>query len=143
MGAITGADVTFTLAILPLFVIPQRIQGFASDDVADVPSIRSVEVMMGVDGILSSGFVNVAVPQHVALQADSLSNRIFETWWTQMQSTKAIYRATGLLTIPGISTNFVFTNGSLTGYKPMPAVKKLLQPRSYELTWEKVVPVPA
>jgi hypothetical protein len=143
MGAITGADVTFTLAILPLFPIPQRIMGFASDDVSDVPSIRSVEVMMGVDGVLSSGFVNVAVPQHVALQADSLSNRIFETWWTQMQSTKSIYRATGFLSIPGIATNFVFTNGSLTGYKPMPAVKKLLQQRSFELTWEKVVPVPA
>lgn len=142
MGSVTGADVTFTLAILPLFVVPQRIQGFASDDVSDVPSIRSVEVMMGVDGILSSGFVNVAVPQHVSLQADSLSNRVFEAWWTQMQATKSLYVATGLLSIPGIATEYVFVNGSLTGYKPLPAIKKLLQPRTYELTWQKVVPVP-
>lgn len=142
MGSITGSSVTFTLAIVPLFVVPQRIQGFANDDVTDVPTIRSVEVMIGVDGILSGGHVNVAIPQHIALQADSLSNRVFEAWWAQMQATGENYVAAGVLSMPSISTDFIFTNGMLTGYKPIPAVKKLLQQRTYELTWEKVVPVP-
>lgn len=142
MGTITSADIVFSLSIVPLFLVPQRIQGFASDDVTDVPTIRSVEVLMGVDGVLSGGFVNKEFEQHVALQADSLSNDVFETWWTQQQANNAVYRASGVLSVPSIGKEFNFVQGFLTGYKPLPPVRRLLQPRVYGLTWQKVVPVP-
>lgn len=143
MASITAANATLTLAIPPLFPIPQQLQGFAVDDIYDVDQIKSVEVMMGVDGLLSAGFVYVAVVQKVTLQADSPSNDIFDTWWTQMQAAQDVYAASGLIKLPSIATKFTQSNGFLTGYKPLPAGKKLLQPRTYEITWERVAPAPA
>lgn len=140
--SITAANAVLMLAIPPLFTTPQQIQGFATDDVADVPQIKSVEVMMGVDGILSFGFVYVAVPMEITLQADSASNSVFDIWWTQMQAAKDSYAANGLIKLPGISTKFTLTNGGLTGYKPAPAIKRLLQPRRYEITFQAIIPAP-
>jgi hypothetical protein len=140
--SITAANAVLTLAIPPLFTVPQQIQGFATDDVYDVPQIKSVEVMMGVDGILSFGFVYVAVPMEVTLQADSLSNQVFDIWWTSMQAAKDSYAANGLIKLPGISTKFTLTNGGLTGYKPAPGGKRVLQPRRFEITFQSIVPAP-
>ena len=68
--SITTANAVVMLGIIPLFPIPQQIQGFASDEVYDVPSIKSAEALMGVDGKKSSGFVYVLIPQTITLQAD-------------------------------------------------------------------------
>lgn len=140
MGNITSADAVLTLAITPLFPIPQQLQGFGVDDIYDIPQIKSVEAMMGVDGIKSSGFVFTLVPQTITLQADSPSNRIFDTWWASMQAAKADYPASGLILLRSVESKFQMINGSLTGYKPAPAGKRVLQPRTYEITWEKVLP---
>lgn len=142
MSSITSANAVLAIAVPPLFAVPQQLQGFAVDDVYDVPQIKSVEVAMGVDGVLSGGFVFVQIPQTISLQADSPSNALFDTWWTQMQAAQDVYVANGLIRLPGISTKFTQTRGFLTGYKPAPAAKKTLQPRVYEITWERIVPAP-
>src|SRR5882724_5646314 len=119
MGAVTAADVGLTLTIPLLFSVPQQIQGFASDDAFDIPQIRSAEVMMGVDGVLSDGFVFVPFAQSITLQADSASNLLFDTWWAQMQATKSTYRAGGFIQMPSIGRKYGLVQGSLTGYKPI------------------------
>ena len=143
MGSITDANCSLSLSIPGIFSIPQQLQGFAADDIFDIPQIRSVEVLMGVDGVLSGGFVYVAIPWEISLQADSASNSVFDTWWTQMQAAKDVYIAQGIIRLPSISTKFNLTNGYLTGYKPAPAAKKVLQPRRYELTFNAIAPAPA
>lgn len=140
--SITSANAVLILAVPPLFPVPQQLQGFAVDDIYDVPQIKSVEVMMGVDGILSAGFVFTQVTQTISLQADSASNDIFDVWWTQMQAAKEVYGASGMITLPGIETKFSQLNGYLTGYKPAPAGKRVLQPRTYEITWQSIQPAP-
>lgn len=140
--SISGSNVVITLSIPPLFTVPQQIQGFASDDVFDIPQIKSVEALMGVDGVLSFGFVYVMIPLEVILQADSKSNSVFDTWYTSNVATQDNYVCFGLLKIPGIASKFTLTNGGLTGYKPAPGAKKLLQPRRYELTFQSIVPAP-
>lgn len=142
MGTITAADAVLMMSVPGLFDTPQQIQGFATDDIYDIPQIKSVEVLMGVDGVLSSGFVFVAIPQTITLQADSLSNDFFDIWWTRMQATKETFKANGLIRLPSITTKFIQTAGYLTGYKPAPAAKKLLQPRTYEVTWQNIAPSP-
>lgn len=141
--SITSANAVLMLSVPLLFPIPQQIQGFSTDDIYNIPSIKSVEVLMGVDGVLSGGFVYVAIPQTITLQADSLSNDFFDTWWTQMQATQGNYEANGLIILPGIETKFTQTKGFLTGYPPAPAARKTLQPRQYEITWESIVPAAA
>ncbi len=142
MGAVTSADVILTLTIPLLFPVPQQIQGFATDEAFDIPAIKSAEVMMGVDGVLSDGFVFVPFVQTISLQADSASNLFFDTWWTQMQATKSTYRASGLIQMPSIASKYGLVQGSLTGYKPIANVKRLLQARTHEITWAKFLPAP-
>jgi hypothetical protein len=48
----------------------------------------------------------------------------------------------GVVTLPGISKKFTMVNGVLTRGKPIPDAKKVLQPQTYEITWEKVLPAP-
>jgi len=142
MGVVTAADVGLFLSIPLLFPTPQQIQGFANDDAFDIPQIKSAEVMIGVDGVLSAGFVFVPFVQSIALQADSASNLFFDTWWTQMQATKSTYQCAGLIKMPSISTKYSLLTGFLTGYKPIPPVKRLLQPRTHEITWQTFYPAP-
>jgi hypothetical protein len=142
MASITGATAVLTLAVTPLFPAPQQLQGFAADDVTDVPQIKSAEVLMGVDGKLSGGFVYVQVPQSIVLMADSPSNDLFDLWWTSMQASKDVFLASGIIILPAIAKKFNLVNGYLTGYKPAPQAKKLLLARQYEITWEAVNPAP-
>lgn len=142
MPSITSANAVLMLTQALLFPIPQQIQGFATDDVYDVPSIKSVEVQMGVDGVLSAGFVYTQVVQTITLQADSLSNKVFDTIWTQMQAAQDAYEIGGLIRLPAIATKFTQSRGFLTGYTPVPAGKRFLQPRRYEITWERIAPSP-
>jgi hypothetical protein len=143
MGKITSADAVLMLAIDTVFPQPVQLQGFAADDIYDLPTIRSAETMMGVDGILSGGFVFVPVAQSITLQADSASNDVFDEWWSQMQANKASYSATGQIRLPSVGKKYIQTTGFLTGYKPAPAGKRVLQPRTFEITWQSIKPAPA
>lgn len=143
MGSISSPSTVLTLAQAILFPIPVQLQGFGADDIYGIDQIKSVEVSMGVDGVLSGGFVYAEVMQNITLQADSASNDIFDTIWTQMQAATDVYPLNGIVILPSISSQFVMRNGFLTGYKPAPDAKKTLQPRTYQITWERVFPSPA
>lgn len=140
--SITSANAILTLAVFPLFPIPQQIQGFSADDIYNVPQIRSAEVMMGVDGRLSGGYVFTQIAQTITLMADSESNDLFDTWWTSQQAAGELYEATGLIRLPSISTKYTQTRGFLTGYTPVAQGKRVLQARAYEITWERIAPSP-
>jgi hypothetical protein len=143
MGAVTTADVSLVISVPALFGTPQQIQGFASDDAFDIPAVRSVETLMGVDGVLSGGFVFAAIEQTISLQADSLSNQFFDIWWTQMQATKGTYPATAVIKLPSISTKYILNTGFLTAYKPAPPAKRILHPRTFGITWQSFAPAPS
>lgn len=140
---ITSADVVLTLFQPILFPTPQQIQGFAADDVFDTDQVKSVEVLMGVDGILSAGFVFVPMMQNIAIQADSDSLSFFETIFTHQYADKTVYPINGSALIPATSRNYNLTNGNLTGYKPTPDVKRVLQPMRFQCTWQSILPAPS
>lgn len=140
MGDITGANAVFMISITDLYPAPVQLQGFAADDVFDTDPLESAEVLMGVDGFLSAGFVFVPVKQNITLQADSASNLIFDAWWTANQTSQSVFFANGFIQLQNISTQWAMVNGVLTTYPPTPAVKKLLQPRRYAVTWQGITP---
>lgn len=152
MGTISGANAIYTLSISPpasapqvsatLFAAPVQLQGFAADDAFATEPLASVETLMGVDGILSAGFVYVPVRQTITLQADSASNALFDLWWNAMQTSKDVYLAQGVIVLTTIQTKYALTNGSLTTYHPIADVRKLLQPRRFGITWQSVSPAP-
>lgn len=144
MGAVSAADLVYMLNVPGVFPNgPIQIQGFATDEVLDIPQMKSAETMMGVDGILSVGFVFVPVIQTISLQADSASNDIIDTWWAQMQATLQSYLATATIIMPQIGTKYNLVGGILTGYKPLSNAKRLLQPRTHEITWQSIAPAPS
>lgn len=140
--SITGANAVIMLSIPGLFPIPQQLQGFAVDDVFDTDQIVSAETMMGVDGKLSAGFVFVPVTQNYSLQADSESIFLFDTWWSVQQQSRDIFRATGIITLDAVFKKWTLIRGVLSGYKPIPDVKKLLQPQKFAIIWETMIPTP-
>jgi hypothetical protein len=142
LGTITGASAIYTISIQTIFPTPQQLQGFAADDVFTSEPIAAAEVLMGVDGVLSSGFVYVPFRQTIALQADSASNLIFEQWWLANQTARENYAATGIIILPTISEQYSLTSGYLTSYPFTADTKKLLQPRRYQITWQLVSPSP-
>jgi hypothetical protein len=98
---------------------------------------------MGVDGILSAGFVFVEVRQTFMLQADSPSCSLFDIWWLTNQANEDSLPATGQVNLFAIGQKWSMANGHLTSYKPMSDAKKLLQPRHFEITWGRISPAPA
>jgi hypothetical protein len=140
--SLTGANSAIFLGITDLYDSPQQLQGFAADDIFDTEMVKLVETLMGVDGKLSGGFVHIERKQTIALQADSPSNDIFDNWAQAMEAQGDTYEANGVVSIYALGQKFTLTTGFLTGYTYMPAVKKLIQPRKFEITWNKIGPAP-
>lgn len=142
MGTITGANAIIVLSIPGVLNAPVQLQGFAADDVFNTEPIQSVETLMGVDGVMSQGFVFVSIKQMYSLQADSNSNSIFDQWWLAMQQAQDAFPASVVISLTTIGTKWNGTNGALTTYHPLPDTKKLLQPRRHGITWGRMFPAP-
>ena len=140
--SLTAANAIITLSQLTLFPTPQQLQGFAADDVTDMDAAKILEHLMGVDGVLSFGFVWMERMQEITLQGDSKSNLFFDTINTQQEAVQDVYPLNGTVILPAIGLMFTLINGGLETYKPMPQVQKIIRPRKYRVVWNKVVPVP-
>jgi hypothetical protein len=146
LGTLTGANTTFMLAVANLYPTPVQIQGFAADDVIETEAASPVETQMGVDGILSAGLVAVPRKHIITLQGDSVSNLVFEAWDAAQQAAAQtggdLLWASAVLRLPSISRTYIMAKGVLSSVMSSPSVKKLLQPRKYEITWETIAPGP-
>jgi hypothetical protein len=139
-NTITSANSVFALAVLGLFDTPVLIQGFGTDDAFDTESLAPAETQMGVDGNFSAGWVPVAVPVNITLQADSDSNVLFETWYAFEQQQQEKFVAQGSILLPATGRKYTLTRGFLTAIAMTPGAKKVLQPRRYSVTFGKITP---
>ena len=143
MNTLTAANCAFVMSIPGLFNAPQLIQGFAADAMFATEAVEMAQTTMGVDGLLSGGFVYAEVPQTVTIQADSPSMSIFSTWAQTQISFASLYVASATIAIPSLSMKYTLTRGFLTKGKLMPDAKKILQPMEYNITWQSVVGKPS
>lgn len=137
---ITAANSVLMLSVAGLFDVPQRIQGFSADNITSTDSLASKETMMGVDGRLSAGWVAVAVPQTITLQADSPSADFFDALLQAEETAREAYVLTGSLVLPAIGKKYAMTRGFLTGILKFPTIGRTLQPRAFTILWERVSP---
>lgn len=140
MGIITAANAVYILTIPNVLQAPIQLQGFAADDVFDTEPLEAAETLMGVDGILSAGFVFVPVPQSISLQADSASIAVFDAWWTQEQAQKTKFPASGQIKLPSIGTKWALSNGYLVTYPVIPNAGRTLKPRKFMIRWQSAFP---
>lgn len=140
MGNITAANAVYILTIPNVLLAPAQLQGFAADDIFDTEPLEAAETLMGVDGVLSAGFVFVPVNQSITLQADSASNAVFDAWWTQEQANKTKFAASGQIKLTGIGTKWALTNGFLVTYPVIPNAGRTLKPRKFMIRWQTAFP---
>lgn len=140
--SLTSANAVLTLSQAILFPIPQQIQDFSSNDITRMEGARVLEHQMGVDGVLSFGFVWAERMQDISLKASSASVAFFDTISTQQEAAMDVYPLSGTLILPALKKMFTLINGGLETYPPIPDVAKTLQPLRYRLVWNRVVPVP-
>lgn len=142
LRTLTAANSVVMMGITGLYPTPQQIQGFAADEMFSTDAVSRAEVLMGVDGVLSGGYVYVEVKQTFTLQADSMSCDIFDNWDANEQSNAEVYIANGVISLPNIGKKWTMTRGFLTSYMPIPDQKKLSQPRKFIVTWNTISPSP-
>ncbi len=139
---ITAANIQFTLTIPGVYSTAQLIQGYSEDDVTEFEQQTIGQAMIGVDGTLTAGYLNVAWVQGFTLMADSPSNFIMDNWAMAEKAFQDKYPASGLIVYPSLGQKFPLPKGFLTQYRPVPPGKKVLQPRAYQITWERGHPQP-
>jgi hypothetical protein len=141
-GSITSADAVFMLTIPMVYSAPQQLQAFSADDMFSTDAIDPVELQMGVDGVLVGGWVPRERKQTIMFLASSPSIDIFETWAATNDAQRATYTATATISLKSLGRVYALTNGYLSTFTPMPNAKKVLQPRSFGITWQSIAVAP-
>lgn len=143
MSTITSANSIFTLTVYNTsgasFLPPSQIQGFASDDAFLIDTIETTETLLGVDGIMSAGWLPTIKTQSVSLQADSISNDYFEAWFAGQEAARDVFWCAGQILYPSVSKSYTLINGVLFGYTPLSAARKVLQPRRFSIRWNTII----
>ena len=142
MPSITAANAIITLTIPGVFNIPQQLQQFSVDDVADVDTLTVAETLMGVDGFLTGGYVFNKVRYVYTLQADSPSTFVFDQWKFNQDANLDTIPANGLMKLKSLGTKWIWTRGFLTEWSPAPNVKKLVRERKFTVEWQSVISQP-
>ena len=80
--------------------------------------------------------------QTIALQADSPSNLLFDTWYNAQEQLREVYLANAHITLSSINRTFTCVQGFLTNYPPMADARRILQPRRFTVTWQSITGAP-
>jgi hypothetical protein len=143
MSTLTTANSAATLIVRGLFPVPQNLQGYSTDDSFMAEDVKPGEVQMGVDGLLSAGYVPYPTEISFTFQADSPSTNMFDVVLGAQVSAKEMFIFDGTIILQGTGEKYAMTKGYLTSATPMSGGKKTLQPRKFTITFEKVTKAPS
>lgn len=141
-NTITSANSTLLIGVIGLYPVPQQLQGFGSDDAYSMSNVTNAEVMLGVDGVMSSGWIPQIKEMDITLQGDSDSNTFFEAWYAAEEAASEIFKAFAIISQPSVGKVYTCTNGVLSAYSPISDAKKVLQPRKFQIKWNSVIAAP-
>lgn len=139
---ITSADSTFVISSADFALAATVLEGYAADAAFAMDNSDTAETSLGVDGKLSAGWVPRTYNQTITLQADSPSRDVFDALVTGQDAGRTIYRLNGVITLPGNQRSYSLSRGVLKNYTAMPAAQRVLQPMTFVIEWESVLPVP-
>lgn len=140
--SITSATAQLSLGVTSLYAAPQAIQGFAVDDAFDTEALEMAETAMGVDGILTGGYVPNPTVMTITLMGDSASIPFFDNWVAATRNVRDLYYAFGTIYLVAVGKKYAMTKGILRNYPQLPDAKKTLQPVKYTIVWQSVLPQP-
>lgn len=140
---LTAANSIFQLFIPDVFPSPQQLQGYSADDIFDTDSQEEVQTQMGVDGLLSAGFVYAETKQSITLMPNSDSNDVFDQWRAAERAALSVFAASAVIILPALGRKWQMTRGFLTSYISIPGAGKILKARKFGITWNKNSGAPA
>lgn len=138
MGTITSSNSSLILSIDGLFPVDQPIQGYAADDAFQHAAFEIVETRMGVDGVLSGGFVPAEKTLEITLQPDSPSIFIFDFWYQAQVAAREAILGNIFIAMPSIGKQFALTTMFLKEGQALPSAKKVLDPQKYTVGFQDV-----
>lgn len=138
LGHITSADATLILTCEELYPNGVQIEGFSTDQIIGGEDITIAETRMGVDGRLSAGYTPTAKNVTISLEASSPSLEVMQNIYQYMESTKSQPECSLTLTIPSRNQTVSYTQGCMTRARPVPDVKKLLDPTTWGFSFAKI-----
>lgn len=141
-ATLTSANSVLLLSVTDLFTAGVRLQGYSTDDIFSSDVVTTIETAMGLDGLLSGGFVPAPRVVSITLQGNSLSNYVFEEWQANQEQAQDAFIATLLVELPAISRGYTCRKGMLTSYSSLPDGRRILQPRRYSITFEGITGAP-
>lgn len=139
---ITAADSTFVISSADFALAATILEGYAADAAFSMDNADTAETSLGVDGKLSAGWIPRSYNQTITLQPDSPSRPIFDALVGAQDASRTIYRLNGVINLPGNQYSYTMTRGVLKNYSAIPNAQKILQPMTFVIEWEKVIPVP-
>lgn len=138
MGTITSTNSVYILNVPDVPITATQLQGFAADSAFETGQSEDAEVILGVDGILSAGFIPFLTEQTISLQADSDSAILFEQWIEAEKAAEEKFFASATIVLPSIGRKYALSNGVLRSIVSIPSAKKVLQPRNFVIVWEDI-----
>lgn len=126
-ATLTVANSSIVLTVEGLYPSGVTLQGYAADSVFEVGAVENKEIVMGIDGNLSAGFVHNPQPITMTLQADSPSLEVFEQIWQREASNRDALRVGMTIALPSVNKRYVGRNGFLTSYQA-PNAERILRP---------------
>ncbi len=139
---ITAANAKFSLIVPALALGPFTLQGYSADAAFAVDPVDVAETFMGVDGIMTAGYVPFITPMTITLMADSESKAFFDAWLGGQKALKELAYADATIDIASIGLSYICTKGALKRVSQVPVAQKVLQPVVYAIDWGDVQPVP-
>lgn len=140
--SITSADSNFVV-YLPEIAFPAVfMEGYAVDSSFSFDSVQTSEVQLGVDGITSAGWVPRNYPMNIQFAADSESLKVWDALVAYQDAVRNVVRFGGVITLPGNKMSYTLERGVITNYTPIPEGAKVLQPRTLQIVWQRIIPVP-
>lgn len=135
-ATLTSANSTLMLAVNGLYPAPQKIQGFAADDMFSSEAIEVAEVVMGADGKMSAGKIFNPTKVRIVILPNSPSFEIFNNIALATAAAREILWCNATVNAPGQGYKYGLANGTMTRYTPFPGLKRIAQPVEYEFTFE-------
>jgi len=140
---ITSLDCIFMLGVTNVYNNPIKLSNFSADDIFTTENLAVGEFVMGIDGFLTGGALNVPTPMTISLQADSPSIVLFDDWYLYMKQNDTLAWAFGTVAFPSLGKKFTLDRGGLRNYKMIADARKTLQPVQYTIIWQNPLPAPS
>lgn len=136
-GTLTVANSSLIITVEGLYPSGVRLEGYAADNVFETAAVENAEIVMGVDGKLSAGYVFNPIQFTVNLQADSPSLDVFESIWQREASTRDKLRVGFSAALPSTNKRYVLRDGFFQSYQA-PQAQRTLQPASAVFMFSRI-----